>query len=61
MLEKIIIALIVACCAFFIGRRFYRQWRRVALGNEIPCCTDGCSSCSSVSTCDSRTVNDNKA
>ncbi|MBW1635974.1 MAG: FeoB-associated Cys-rich membrane protein [Deltaproteobacteria bacterium] len=56
MLEKIFILFVVAGCAFFIGRRFYRQWRSAALGDAIPCCSDGCSSCRSSSSCESKTT-----
>lgn len=46
MVENIIIAIIVACCAFYIARKFYRQ----AKGGKSSCgcscngCDDGSSS-----------------
>ncbi|TKB27980.1 FeoB-associated Cys-rich membrane protein [Desulfopila sp. IMCC35006] len=52
MLETIIIWTIIAICAFFTGRRFYRQWKiatskdsNISCGQSCTCCSD--SSCSS--------------
>lgn len=40
MVENIIILIIVCVCAFFIGRKFYRQ-----LKGKTPSCGCGCSGC----------------
>lgn len=52
MVESIIIWAIIAICAFFTGRRFYRQWKvatskdaNISCGDSCTCCVD--SSCSS--------------
>ncbi len=52
MVETIIIWAIIAICAFFTGRRFYRQWRaatskdvNISCGDSCTCCAD--SSCTS--------------
>lgn len=45
MLENIILAFIVLCCAFFIGRKFYRQWRAAMRADQDPPC-NCCSGCS---------------
>ncbi len=52
MWQTIIIWLIIALCAFFIGRRFFRQWRSALSGKPVSCCLDsGCSCCPSVPSC----------
>ena len=44
MLENILLALIVLGCAFFIGRRFFRQWRAATQPGQAPPC-NCCSAC----------------
>ncbi|MGB3211543.1 MAG: FeoB-associated Cys-rich membrane protein [Desulforhopalus sp.] len=51
MIETIIIWVIIVLCAFFTGRRFYRQWKAatskdadISCCNSCTCCND--SSCS---------------
>lgn len=41
MVQNIIIAIIVVCCAYFIIRKFYRQ-----LKGSTPSCGCSCSGCS---------------
>ncbi|MBT8332986.1 MAG: FeoB-associated Cys-rich membrane protein [Desulfobacterales bacterium] len=52
MWQTIIIWVIIFLCAFFVGRRYWRQWR-IALkaDQDVGCIQSGCSCCSSVSTC----------
>ncbi|MCB2217296.1 FeoB-associated Cys-rich membrane protein [Desulfofustis glycolicus] len=52
MWQTILIWLIIALCAFFIGRRFFRQWRSALSGKTVSCCLDsGCSCCPSATSC----------
>jgi hypothetical protein len=52
MWQTLLIWLIIALCAFFIGRRFFRQWRSALSGKTVSCCLDsGCGGCSSAATC----------
>ena len=47
MIEKIIIFAIIGLSAFFIGKRFYYQWKSALSKDErgVACCS-GCSGCS---------------
>jgi hypothetical protein len=47
MWETIILTLIIAACAFFIGRRFYRQFTGKQTG-----CGGGCGGCGKSATSD---------
>ena len=48
MVENIILWAIIALCAFFIGRKFFRQWRAALDPKaDIPC-SCGCSGCNSI-------------
>lgn len=49
MIETIIIWLIIALCAFFTGRRFYRQWRVATSKDDNISCGQGCTCCSDTS------------
>jgi GTPase Era involved in 16S rRNA processing len=40
MWQTLLIWLIIALCAFFIGRRFFRQWRSALSGKTVSCCLD---------------------
>jgi hypothetical protein len=52
MWQTILIWLIIGLCAFFIGRRFFRQWHAALSGKSVSCCLDsGCSCCSSAASC----------
>ncbi len=50
MIQNIVIILILAACAWFIGRRFCRTFRDSGRGNSCGC---GCSGCDpkTASTC----------
>lgn len=52
MFEVILIWVIVAVCAFFTGRRFYRQWKAAVNKDTDISCGEGCSCCAA--SCDSR-------
>jgi hypothetical protein len=52
MWQDIIIWLIIATAAFFIGRRIYRQWRAAVRPGATIACGCGCAGCDSI--CDNR-------
>ena len=54
MLENIILWLILAGCAFFVGRKFYRQWRAALDPKGNISCDCGCSGCGSSDNCDTK-------
>jgi hypothetical protein len=45
MLEKLLVGLVVAVCAFFTGRRFYRQWQVAVNRDTASSCEASCCSC----------------
>lgn len=45
MFETIIIWVIIAICAFFTGRRFYRQWQVATSKDGNISCGDSCTCC----------------
>ncbi|RPH39586.1 MAG: FeoB-associated Cys-rich membrane protein [Desulfobulbaceae bacterium] len=51
MWQLIIIWIIIGICAFFLGRRLYRQWRAALTPGKNVSCGGGCSCCSA-SGCD---------
>jgi hypothetical protein len=54
MVQTIIIWIIVALCTFYIGRRYYRQWRSALSGDQKSGCIESsCSCCSATSDCSS--------
>lgn len=55
MLENIIIAIMVAICAFFIGRKMYSQFKGTASG-----CGCSCTECDSKKTPDSSNKESNQ-
>jgi len=57
MIETVIIYAIIAVCAFFTGRRFYRQWKAATSKDSNISCGSGCTCCTD-STCDSRKSDD---
>ncbi len=48
MLQNIILWAIIALCALFIGRKFFRQWRAALDPNAKIPCDCGCSDCTSI-------------
>ncbi|MGA7278415.1 MAG: hypothetical protein WBW79_10785 [Desulfocapsaceae bacterium] len=54
MAQTIVIWIIVALCALYIGRRYYRQWRSALRGDQNGGCIESsCSCCSAASDCSS--------
>ncbi|WP_163339631.1 FeoB-associated Cys-rich membrane protein [Desulfopila sp. IMCC35008] len=53
MLQTIISTIIIALCAFFVGRRLYRQFKSAVDPNKTISCSCSCPDCS-VSSCDSK-------
>jgi len=54
MVQTIVIWIIVAFCALYIGRRYYRQWRSALRGDQnAGCIESSCSCCSAASDCSS--------
>jgi len=51
MYQTLIIWTVICLCLFFIGRRFYRQWKQATSGQQSGC-GGGCSACSLSSHCD---------
>ena len=49
MIESIIVWTIIAVCAFFIGRKFWRQWRAATSQKGVISCGCGC-------TCDNGSI-----
>ncbi len=47
MWQYIVIALVIAICLFFIGRKLYRQFKMATDPKEKISCGSGCSGCSS--------------
>ncbi|MBW6520910.1 MAG: FeoB-associated Cys-rich membrane protein [Desulfoarculaceae bacterium] len=47
MRQSFFIALVIALCLFFIGRKFYRQFKNATDPGEKTQCDGGCSGCSS--------------
>ena len=52
MVEKIFIWVIIVICAFFTGRRFYRQWKVATSKDANISCGDGCTCCTDTSCSD---------
>lgn len=53
MTQNIITFLILILCAFFIGRRYYRQWRAAVNPKQDLSCSSGCEGCN-VGTCEEK-------
>jgi hypothetical protein len=54
MVQTIIIWIIIALSALYIGRRFFKQWRSALRGDQKSGCIDtSCSCCSAASDCSS--------
>jgi hypothetical protein len=54
MIQTIVIWIIVALCALYIGRRYYRQWRSALRGDQnAGGIESSCSCCSAASDCSS--------
>jgi len=51
MIEKFIIWVIIALSAFFLARRFYRQWRAAFNKNLELSCGQGCCGCAATEQC----------
>lgn len=45
MLENILVALALLVSAWYIGRRFFRQWRMAVNRDTGGCCAENCCSC----------------
>ncbi|MEE4136757.1 MAG: FeoB-associated Cys-rich membrane protein [Desulforhopalus sp.] len=45
MLENLLVGLVVAVCAFYTGRRLYRQWQVAASRDTANSCAASCCSC----------------
>lgn len=43
MLESLVVWIIIAISAFFLGRRLWRQWRAATSGKGAMSCGCGCS------------------
>jgi hypothetical protein len=41
-MQTIIVLIIVAVCAFFVGRRFYRNFKKTKPGSGCGCDCSGC-------------------
>jgi hypothetical protein len=53
MFESIIVWIVIAGSALYLGRKFWRQWRAATDKNSQIACCGGCCSCSTDrSTCD---------
>lgn len=53
MWETLFIWTIIAVCAFYVGRKFFRQWRRALDPHAGVSCDCSCSGCGTTS-CDSK-------
>ena len=54
MWETVVVVVIVSCCAFFVGRKFFRQYRSALDPSASTTCGCECSGCPT-SGCDSNT------